>query len=33
LTVILCYIFEKSPTPIKETIEKTSKITSLSTKN
>lgn len=32
LTVILCYIFEKSPTPIKETIKKTSKITSLSTK-
>jgi uncharacterized membrane protein len=27
LTVILCYIFEKSPAPIKETIKKTSKIT------
>ncbi|MDD4994483.1 MAG: hypothetical protein PHT66_00630 [Candidatus Pacebacteria bacterium] len=31
LTVILCYIFEKTPAPIKETIEKTSKITSLTT--
>jgi uncharacterized membrane protein len=31
LTVILCYIFEKSPSPIKKTIEKTSKITSLTT--
>jgi uncharacterized membrane protein len=31
LTVILCYIFEKTPAPIKEAIEKTSKATSLTT--
>ncbi len=29
LTVILCYIFEKSPAPVKETIKKASKLPSL----
>ncbi|MFA5360723.1 MAG: hypothetical protein WC320_02020 [Candidatus Paceibacterota bacterium] len=32
LTVIFCYIFDKSPAPVQKTIEKTAKIASLTTK-